>query len=152
GVTSDISATQQGISQTMADLALAVSTLEERLGRGESVQPAASLTGDQLEARAASVISTPRLPAAGSQNASSVRQICDHLRDLQQRLADLQGQQRTLMVQQRAIGGALGDSDNSIIALKQSIVGAQYDQYDSVHNEAAALRRTSLLGVGASLV
>jgi hypothetical protein len=151
-VSSELGATQQRISDATGRLAIAVSTLEERLGGGGSAAPAAALDGDQLVARAAAVISRPGLPAAESQSAISVRQLSQQLRQMEQHVGELQDEQRDLQMRQRTVGGALQESDGAIIALKRTIVGDHYEQYDRVRSEADALRRTSLLGIGSAFV
>ncbi|MGE0827831.1 MAG: hypothetical protein AB7O04_00570 [Hyphomonadaceae bacterium] len=147
----DIQSQQQTISQTIADLAQGVSSLEERLGRSAGVEPAASLDSAQLEARATSLISTPGLPASQSQEASTIRQTAERLGELEENVAGKETERRTLMVQQRLVGGQVVESDNRIRALKQLIVENDAD-YDRVRSEANALRVTSFLGIGTTLV
>lgn len=148
---SEIESQQQTISQTIADLAQGVAGLEQTLGRSAGVEPAAALDSAQLEARAASLISTPGLPAEQSQTASSIRQSAERLTQLEEAQDTRENERRTLQVRQRLVGGLVAESDNRIIALRQTIVD-DHTAYDRVRSEAEALRRTSPFGISAALV
>jgi hypothetical protein len=147
----EIEAQQRQISQTMADLALTVAQLEDTIGSAAGAQPAASLDSEQLEARAASLISTPGLQAQHSSTASNIREGVVRLRQLEGSVAAREQERRELQVNQRRVGGLVAESDNRIIALKQTIVD-DYANYDRIRSEAQALRNTSPLNIGTSLV
>ncbi|MGE3580954.1 MAG: hypothetical protein AB7J28_06040, partial [Hyphomonadaceae bacterium] len=115
------------------------------------VDPAATLDSVQLEARAASLISTPGLPADQSQTASSIRQTSERLTQLEEQQDVRENERRTLQVRQRLVGGLVAESDNRIVALRQQIVD-DHTAYDRVRSEAEALRRTSPFGISAALV
>jgi hypothetical protein len=134
----------------MADLALSVAGLEQSIN-SPAPQPAASLDSEQLEARAESLIATPGLQAEHSSTASGIRESVARLRQLEEAARTNETERRGLQVRQRLVGGLVAESDNRIIALKQTIVD-DYTNYDRVRSEAQALRSTSPLGIGAGLV
>ncbi|MBI1186291.1 MAG: hypothetical protein GC206_03020 [Alphaproteobacteria bacterium] len=150
-LTAQINELQTRINATMMQLAQEVATLEGVLSRNEGAQPAASLTAEELEVRAASLIETPGLPAAQSASASSIGQTTQQLRALQDDLQNKRNELSTAQYNYRRVGGIVADADNRIIALKQTVV-TEYDDFDRVVAEADSLRRTSPAGIGAALV
>lgn len=150
-LTAQINDLQTRINSTMIQLAQEVATLEGALNRNEGAQPAASLTPEELEVRAAALIETPGLPAAHSASASTIGQTTQALRALQDELARKRGELNTAQYNFRRVGGIVADADNRIIALKQTVV-TDYEDFDRVVAEADSLRRTSPAGIGAALV
>jgi len=142
---------QTAINRTMIDLAQSVASLEETLNRNEGVEPAASLDSADLEVRAVALISAAGLPAEQSGTASTIRQTTDRLRTQEAELADKRRELSSAQIRQRLVGGEVAQSDNQIIALKQTIVD-NYEDYDRVVAEAQSLRRTSPAGIGVALV
>lgn len=150
-IDSAVASEEARLNETRAAVAGDIAEVEAEAAIATAESAAAALDASSLNARVLSLAARPGLSPANQEKVAALRGQVAQLAELEASVDSRDAQRQQLVARERAVGGQVAEADRRIFALQQSVV-PNYEHYQRVRSEVAALQTMSPLGVGSYLV